>query len=212
MSPRSATDTREKLLTSAIDLALSKGFAAMAVDEVCEAANVTKGAFFYYFKSKEALGEAMLERWVSGGAHSYATAPFLQKADPLDRLYGYIDFTIELTMNGPLGCLVGVLSQELWQTHPSIRTHCAEAFNGWADGLQQLMEEGKRLHAPGATFEPRSLAYHFIAVFEGALILARSLGQKEVVAEHLNHFKHYAKALFGEEQDTRFSFPSRGSL
>lgn len=199
MSPRSAANTREKLLAGAINLALSKGFAATAVDEVCAAANVTKGAFFYYFKSKEALGEAMLERWISSGAQSYGRAPFLQRADPLDRLYGYIEFTIELTMTGPLGCLVGIFSQELWQTHPSIRTHCAEAFDEWAEGLQQLIEEAKTLHAPDAPFEPKSLAYHFIGVFEGALILARSLGRKEVVAEHLNHFKRYVKALFEEK-------------
>lgn len=188
--------TRERLLEAAIGLSLEKGFADTTVAEVCERADLTKGAFFHYFNGKEAMGRAVLEQWIANGGATYSAAPFWEKADPLERLYGYVDFTAELTRTGPCGCLVGIYSQELWQSQPQLRADCEAAFTTWADGLSQLFEDAKARHAPKASFDPRSLAYHFITIFEGGLILARAYKRPEIVGEQLEHFKRYVQSLF----------------
>lgn len=200
-SRRINQNARDALTEAAIGLSLEKGFADMSVDEVCELAHLTKGAFFHYFKSKEALGKAILERWVANGNAAYSVAPFWEIADPLERVFAYIDFTIEMTKSGPLGCLVGVFSQELWQSYPEIRADCEEAFTGWAEGVRQFLEEAKVHHVPRAPFDPLSLAYHFIAVFEGGLILARAFKRRELVEEQLAHFKRYVRSLFDTENE-----------
>jgi TetR/AcrR family transcriptional regulator, transcriptional repressor for nem operon len=200
LSARQAeSSTRKRLLDAAIGLSLEKGFADTTVAEVCERAELTKGAFFHYFNGKEAMGKAVLEQWIANGNATYSAAPFWELADPLERFYGYIDFTAELTRTGPCGCMVGIYSQELWQSQPELRADCEAAFTAWADGLAQLVEEAKTRHAPKAAFEPRSLAYHFIAVFEGGLILARAYKRPEIVGGHLEHFKRYVQSLFEPE-------------
>jgi TetR/AcrR family transcriptional repressor of nem operon len=190
--------TRERLVRAGIGLALDKGFADTTIDEVCSAAALSKGAFFHYFRNKEALGHAELERWIADSARDYGAAPFLGITDPLERLYAYVDFTIERTISGPLGCLVGVFTQELWQSQPALRESCAHAFDDWAGGLAALIEDAKTHHAPTASFEPRALALHFIATFEGALILARAFQQPRVVEERLLFFKDYLRRVFAE--------------
>jgi TetR/AcrR family transcriptional repressor of nem operon len=191
--------TRERLVDAAIGLSLEKGFAATTVAEVCERADVTKGAFFHYFSGKQAIGKAVLEQWIASGSATYGAAPFWETADPLERLYGYIEFTAEVTRTGPCGCLVGIYSQELWQSEPELRAECETAFTAWADGLAQLFEDAKLRHAPEASFDPRGLAYHFISVFEGGLILARAYKRPEIVGEQLEHFKRYVQGLFEAE-------------
>jgi TetR/AcrR family transcriptional repressor of nem operon len=204
LSSRPAESTRERLLEAAIGLSLEKGFADTTVAEVCERAALTKGAFFHYFDGKKAMGKAVLERWIANGNANYGAAPFWELADPLERLHGYIDFTAELTRTGPCGCLVGIYSQELWRSQPQLRADCEAAFAAWADGLAELFEEAKARHAPGASFDPHSLAYHFIAVFEGGLILARAHKRPEIVGEQLEHFKRYVQSLFaGEPTSTK---------
>ncbi|HEX9351727.1 MAG TPA: TetR/AcrR family transcriptional regulator [Gaiellaceae bacterium] len=188
---------RERLLDAAIGLSVEKGFADTTVAEVCERADLTKGAFFHYFKGKEAMGKAVLDQWVANGNAAFGAAPFWEEADPINRLYGYVDFTVEQLKAGPCGCLVGIFSQELWQSQPVLRARCEEAFIEWADGLAALVEEAKTLHAPKASVDSRSLAYHFIAIFEGALILARAHERPEIVEEQLGHFKRYVQSLFG---------------
>jgi TetR/AcrR family transcriptional repressor of nem operon len=68
----------------------------MSVDELCARAGVTKGAFFHYFKSKEALGVAAADHWSEVTGALFAEAPYHDHEDPLARVLGYIDFRREL--------------------------------------------------------------------------------------------------------------------
>src|SRR5262249_4624065 len=52
---RSDSLTKQKLLDAAQELMLAKGYTATSVDEICEAARLTKGSFFHYFEGKEHL-------------------------------------------------------------------------------------------------------------------------------------------------------------
>jgi TetR/AcrR family transcriptional repressor of nem operon len=190
---------REALLEAAQQLMLAQGFVATTVDQICEAASVTKGAFFHYFKTKEDLAKATFDRFCRRGGERYRSAPFLKKSDPLERLNGYVDFTIA-QVEHPFqdSCLVGMFSQELADSHPVFRTMCHDAFAQWAAGLKTMLDEVKKRYAPRASIDTRSLAEHFLAVFEGSLILAKAGNDVAPVKAHLRHFKRYVNALFKE--------------
>src|SRR5258708_29279246 len=102
--------TKQKLLDAAQELMLAKGYTATSVDEVCEAAGLTKGSFFHYFESKEHLGRFVAERFHASTGRLFASAPFHQAKDPLERVFGRIDFLVELTLrpHGAKGCLLGM--------------------------------------------------------------------------------------------------------
>ena len=188
--------TRPKLIEAGTALALEKGFADLTVDEVCRVAGLTKGAFFHYFRTKESLGMALLASWLGNGDAAFADAPFWSIPDPLDRLHAYVDFVIETTESGPPGCLVGIFSQELWQSHPEIRAGCEAAFTAWAEGLADLISQAKDLHVPRHQVDSLSLAYHFVAIFEGGMVLARAFKRQELAVQRLRHFKDYLNLLF----------------
>ena len=99
--PQPDSPTKRKLLAAAQNLMLAKGFTATTVDDVCESARLTKGSFFHYFETKEALGKAVLDRYVSTMFQAIQDAPFLKKDDPLQRIYGYVDFLIEMSRTPP---------------------------------------------------------------------------------------------------------------
>ena len=190
---------RESLLEAAQHLMLAQGFAATTVDHICQAAAVTKGAFFHYFKSKDELAKATFDRFCRRGGERYQRAPFLKERDPLERLNGYVDFTIAQVKH-PLrdSCLVGMFSQELADSHPMLRTMCDDAFTQWAAGLKTMLDEVKKRYAPRARIDTRSLAEHFLAVFEGSLILAKARNDVAPVQAQLVHFKRYVNTLFKE--------------
>ena len=56
-------DTREHLLAIGEQLCLQRGFTGMGLSELLSTAEVPKGSFYHYFRSKEAFGVAMLERY-----------------------------------------------------------------------------------------------------------------------------------------------------
>jgi TetR/AcrR family transcriptional repressor of nem operon len=197
-TPQKDSPAKEKLLEAAQRLMLAKGFVATTVDEICEAAGLTKGSFFHYFDSKDDLGRAVLDRFVSAKAQAMQSAPFVQEPDPLRRVYGYLDFIIEMSghKGAPSGCLLGNFAQELSDTHPKIRTQCADHFARWTAMFKRDLDEARAKYAPRASFDTQSLAEHFIAVMEGALILAKAKQDRAQVAGHVQHFKRYVKSLF----------------
>ena len=49
---RQAIRTKNKIFNTAISLIERQGFAGMNIEDICKAANVSVGTFYYYFKSK----------------------------------------------------------------------------------------------------------------------------------------------------------------
>lgn len=190
--------TKERLLDAAEHLMLAKGFSATTVEDICDAAELTKGSFFHYFESKDELGKMVLERYCQRSAQTQQSS-CANEPDPLKRVYSVVDFMIEKAKEceSPRGCLLGTFAQELSDTHPEIRRVCAKAFGAWVEALAKDLEEAKARYAPTATFDSKSLAEHFITVLEGAQILSKTQQDAGVIEKSLKHFKNYLKAIFG---------------
>ena len=189
---------KEKLLETARRLMQTQGYSATSVDQICEAAGLTKGCFFHYFKSKEELGKAVLDFYVLTSDQMIAQAHFLKKKDPLHRLYGYLDFMIEIVRNPAYesACLLGNLAQELSDTHPEIRARCASHFTRLTVVFKNIVDETKASYAPGTRLDTQSLSDYFIVVLEGSILLAKAKQDKGIIEKSLQHFKQYLKTLF----------------
>jgi TetR/AcrR family transcriptional repressor of nem operon len=187
-----------KLLDAAEGLMLAKGYTATSVDEICDAAGLTKGSFFHYFEGKEHLGRAVAQRFFDSRRQLFESAPFRSKKDPLDRVVGFVDFMIEMSASpqAAAGCLLGTFVQELSATHPGIRSVCAACLESQAGWLKADLEEAKARYVPRASWSAQSLAEHLLAVIQGAIILAKARQDRKVVAESLGHFRQYLRSLF----------------
>jgi TetR/AcrR family transcriptional repressor of nem operon len=191
--------TKQQILDAAQELMLAKGYTATSVDEICAAAGLTKGSFFHYFEGKEHLGRLVAERFYASWQQLSQAASFRRKKDPLERVFGQVDFFIAASHRPEWkGCLLGTFVQELAQTHPQIRWVCAACLENLVDGVRQDLEEAKARYAPRARWNARSVARHLIAVAQGANILAKAKQDRKLFAESLVHFKKYLKGLFGK--------------
>ncbi|OBG80753.1 TetR family transcriptional regulator [Mycobacterium sp. E802] len=70
--PRQARSelTRQKIITAAVELFREQGYPATGLGDIIARAEMTKGALYYHFDSKESLAEAII---VDGGAAMLAT-------------------------------------------------------------------------------------------------------------------------------------------
>jgi TetR/AcrR family transcriptional repressor of nem operon len=198
-SAQTDSPTKQKLLDAAQELMLAKGYTATSVDEICEAAGLTKGSFFHYFEGKEHLGRLVAQRFYASMQQLFRSAPFHQEKDPLDRVFGRVDFLIDVTRNPEAvrGCLLGTFVQELSGTQPGIRSVCASCLDDAAQSFKQDLDAAKAKYAPRARWSTQSLAEHLTAVVQGAIILAKAKQDPKVMAESLTHYREYLKCIFG---------------
>jgi TetR/AcrR family transcriptional regulator, transcriptional repressor for nem operon len=195
LKPHSA---RTKLLEAAVGLIRAKGYSATSVDDLCKAAGVTKGAFFHYFHSKEALGVAAADHWSETTSAMFAGAPYHDHDDPLDRVLAYIDFRGGLVAGGieEFTCLVGTMVQEAYRSSDAIRAACDASISGHAVTLEADIAAAIKVY--GVTdVTARSLALHTQAVLQGGFILAKAKGGPEAARESVAHLKRYFVMLFG---------------
>ncbi len=189
--------TKQKLLDTAQGLVLEKGFAGTTVDDICRKAKLTKGSFFHYFDSKEELGVELLRRYCSHNKEAMRSGCCLAEKDPLQRVYGFLDFMIEkMKKNNGRGCLVGSMAQELSDTHPEIRSICGHAFHEMSEVLKSDLQQAKAKYAPKADWDPASLADHFVVVLEGTLLVSKVKQNSTARQNGLIHYKEYIRSLF----------------
>jgi TetR/AcrR family transcriptional repressor of nem operon len=196
---------RNKLLDAAFAAIRTKGYAATTVDELCTAAGVTKGAFFHHFKTKDALAVAAADHWSEVTGALFASAPYHDAPDPLDRVLGYIDFRKAILKGAvpEFTCLVGTMVQEAYATHPEVRAACARAICGHAEKLEADLAEAIKKHHIEADWTPSSLALHTQAVLQGAFILAKAKGGPQVAADSIDHLRRYVELLFHRRERER---------
>ena len=53
-------DNRENILTCALELFYQRGYDAVGIQEICQAAGITKPTLYHYFGSKYGLLEVLL--------------------------------------------------------------------------------------------------------------------------------------------------------
>lgn len=206
-----ATASRERLLDAAVNLIRIKGYAAMRVEDVCEATGLTKGSFFHHFASKEDLAMAAAERFSSKADLMFARAAFRDEPDALARLLAYVDFR-RGAMQGDLAaftCLLGMLAQETYSTHPHLSRASGQHIQDHAATLEPDIEEAKASHAPQAEWSAHSLAMFTQAVVQGAFVLAKSQHDPAVAADCLDHLRRYLELTFNKPQPPPKAAPAQ---
>jgi TetR/AcrR family transcriptional repressor of nem operon len=196
-------ESKTKLLDAALRVIREKGYQATRVEDVCEAAGLTKGSFFHHFQSKEDLAVAAAEHWNAMTGALFAAAPYQTLVDPLDRLLAYIDFRRSL-LRGSLPeftCLVGTMVQEVYATHPQVREACEQSISGHAATLEPDIAAAVKKYNVRGNWTPRSLALYTQAVIQGAFILAKARGGPEVAETMIDHLRRYVELLFHRSEN-----------
>jgi len=191
-------DSKTKLLDAALYVIRAKGYSAARVEDVCEAAGLTKGSFFHHFSSKEELALAAAEHFSAIADDIFSSAPYRSLADPLDRILGYVDFR-KAILQGELPeytCLLGTMVQETYQTHPMIRKACDRCIGAHAATLVPDIERAVQKYGIRGDWTVESLAYYTQAVIQGAFILAKAQHSSEVATACLDHLRQYLVLLF----------------
>lgn len=192
-------EARTALLDAAVRVIRAQGLHATTVDELCEAAGVTKGAFFHHFASKEDLAVAAADHWSETTGALFAAASYHQAEDPADRVFGYLDFRASLIAGEPADytCLVGTMTQEAFETSPAVRDACAASIFGHAETLEADLAEALADRGASAEVTAASLARHTQVVLQGAFVLSKAANDPALVLEAIDHLRRYLECVLG---------------
>ena len=195
-----ALETREKILQAAARLIALKGYHDAKLEEVLDAARVTKGAFFHHFSHREDLGFAVLD-WHMDRRRQELDAieqelPPAKQADPLQKVFRRLDAIEEMARRREGckgGCIIGNMSTALSDCHDGFRKRLAECFDEMAQEFLPHLEAATRPGSVTRRTNPSELARYIVTVIEGAIMQARTLGDSELLPRQLAYLKEHLK-------------------
>ena len=195
-----AAATRDQILDAAARLILLRGYHGTSLDDVLRESGVGKGNFYYYFRSKEDLGFAIIDRVVERFLERTLEPAFVDPtADPLEQVCGFLDRLREAQRqrNCVGGCAMGNLACELSDVHEGFRRRLAAIFERWRMMVAATLERGREWGRLRPDLDAGSAAGFVVAALEGAILMAKVTKDISVmekcVAELKQHLTLYAR-------------------
>jgi TetR/AcrR family transcriptional repressor of nem operon len=177
-------DKRTRLIETAMKLAYRNGFRETSLADIAEAAHVPIGNVYYYFKTKEELGAAVVERRLA------QFREFREEMDrlssPRERLFAFVESihrNREQLAHG--GCPLGDLCSELQKQGGALAKKSAALFTepmGWLE---------KQFRAAGHEEDARELSVHLFCAFQGLAAVAHAANDPDLVVMEVKRLKDW---------------------
>ena len=184
--------TKDQILDAASGLISVKGYHCTSVDDVLRDSRVGKGNFYYYFRSKEELGYAILDRVVQGFVQQTLEPSFGDPSlSPLNRIHRFFDRLVESLRqrNCVGGCPMGNLASELSDIHEGFRHRLAEVFTLWRERVRQALWQAQAEGELSARAEPERMAHFIVAALQGAILMTKVTREIEVMEQCVAELK-----------------------
>ena len=187
----SRPNTREDIVQAGLKCLAEKGFNAVGVQDITDAAGVPKGSFYNHFESKEALGAEIVARYGANQTRrEILTDPAVR---PLQRLRRHFDRISTLYADSKFtrNCILGGFSAELANQSETIRESLRKLYGQWTRDLEATIAEAQAKDEIANKTKASDLAAFLLDSYEGALLRAR-------VERNRKPFDRFMKFAFGE--------------
>src|SRR5258707_2175506 len=185
---RTHIDKRSRLVSAAMDLAYQNGFGATSLADIAREAGVPLGNVYYYFKTKDEMGEAIVELRLA--QLSAQRQRWNEAGSPKDRLCACVQGVFEnKDFLAQRGCAVGTFCSELHKAGGSVATRATEIF------AQHLAWIESQFRALGKGKDSKGLALHLLSAMQGVSVLAHTFHDSGLVATETKRLKSWIQSL-----------------
>jgi TetR/AcrR family transcriptional repressor of nem operon len=168
--------TRDQILNAASRLIHVQGYQSTSLDDVLRESGVGKGNFYYYFKSKEDLGYAIIDRIRRAFVERGLGPAFGDTdVDPVGQLHAFFDRVLDSQRqrNCVGGCAMGNLACELSDVHEGFRQQLAGIFDVYRDPLAEAIRRGPQSGRLRPDADAVRVAQFLVGALEGAILLGK---------------------------------------
>jgi TetR/AcrR family transcriptional regulator, transcriptional repressor for nem operon len=178
-------------------------FPLPSIDTILAATNVTKGALYYHFDNKEALGHAIVEEIIAKLTHDKWLVPLQRGKNPIDTLIGIVQRTSVRPEDVKGGCPLVNLAQEMSPLDEHFRKRLGKIFHAWQEGIALALRRGQSQGTVRRNLVPEETAGFLIAMYEGYVLLAKNAQDAKVWNVGIRNIVGWLRSLRTPPQSRR---------
>jgi TetR/AcrR family transcriptional repressor of nem operon len=161
-------------LQAAFEEIYRSGYRSADLDAILAAAGVTKGALYYHFDNKEALGYAVVDEVIASNLHHKWVRPLQNAKDPIDVLVRIIQAESLRREDVQRGCPLLNLSQEMSGIDEGFRRRTARLYKHWHDAMAEALRAGQKRRVVRSDINVNETATFLMAAWEGYVVLGKN--------------------------------------
>lgn len=172
MKTASDDTTREKIIHESIQLFLRTSYKGTSIQQITDALGITKGAFYWHFKSKNELLETIIEKYESEFLKQLYVYMKAFKGNFIERFKEYHKYINEYARdNGDFSFLFFVsLAAETTGSATPAERKMKNVLTRYHKFVTSLLQEGKDEHVFHNTYDVTLNAHLIIAIHSGILL------------------------------------------
>ena len=172
--------TRDQIVDAADQLFYQQGFEHTSFADIANAVNISRGNFYYHFKTKDDILDAVIDLRLANTQRMLEQ--WQQQGDlPRDRVRCFIHILIANQSKILLyGCPVGTLTSELAKLDHAALDKASSVFSLFRGWLTQ------QFSALGMADNADALAMHVLARSQGIATLASAFNDKDFINHEVN--------------------------
>lgn len=184
--------TRAQIVEAADRLFYRRGFAHTSFADIAGDVRISRGNFYYYFKTKDEILDAVIERRLA--ERRELLARWESEADsPAARIRCYIDILIANKADiKRYGCPLGTLTSELAKLNHDARGEANKLFTIFRSWLRRQFE------LAGCGKEADALALHVVARSQGVATLTNAFGNEKFICREVQDLHDWLDARLAE--------------
>ncbi|MFC5861846.1 TetR family transcriptional regulator C-terminal domain-containing protein [Acidicapsa dinghuensis] len=184
------------------------GFQGAGIDTILAATNVTKGALYYHFGSKEVLGYAIVDEVIAKIVHDGWLSPLLASGQPIDILIGIVRRISVRPEDIRTGCPLLNLATEMSPVDEQFRKRLEKLFLAWQEGVAALLRRGQSEGTVRRDLNPEESASFLVAMVEGYASLAKNAQDAKVWEVGIRNIVGWLRSLRAPRQSPKGRRPA----
>ncbi|MBZ4042852.1 TetR/AcrR family transcriptional regulator [Flavobacterium hibisci] len=192
-----AANTRLTILQKAFELIYSKGYQTTSIDDIIATTQVTKGAFYYHFKTKDEMGVAIIEEILKPTMLESFIRPIENSENPLEDFYNMISYLLleDPFLQVKYGCPVGNLTQEMTPWNNQFSNALLELVNQWKITIVQAVVNAQKSGLIKKDVNGEQVAFFIMSGYWGIRNFGKLQDDKKCYLVYLKEFKNYLNSL-----------------
>ena len=185
--------TRDHIVKAADQLFYRQGYEQTSFADIAAAVHISRGNFYYHFKSKDEILQAVIDARLAG-TQQMLTQWEAEWTKPTDRILCFVDILIvNKTYIKHYGCPVGTLCTELARSHHILQAEANALFTLLRTWLR------KQFALLGHKADADTLAMHLIARSQGVATVASVFHDEKFIKQEVQQLHDWVKSLVRRE-------------
>ncbi|WP_262147055.1 TetR/AcrR family transcriptional regulator [Chryseobacterium foetidum] len=194
---KKSQETRLNILRKAFDLIYQKGYQTTSVDEIIATTQVTKGAFYYHFKTKDEMGLAILNELMIPTFKNNFIEPFKNEGNPLDIIHGMLYYLLieSEDLKVEYGCPASNFTQEMAPWNIDFTKALNTLSLDWEKTMIDAIEKAQLDGTVRKDVNAKEIAVFVMSGYWGVRNLGKLENSKSVYLVYLKGLKNYFDSL-----------------